>query len=102
MDVSFSTPALAALCNSEDRLARRWGPEIGRTVARRLLDMAAGDAADLGHLPEAVVGADGHETVVTFGGKIEVRGDVYSEPDGSGAGDRMVISGVDVLGRTQR
>lgn len=104
MDVSFSTPALAALCNSENRLIRRWGPEVGRNVARRLLDLAAGDAADIAHLPGAVLGANGRETVVTFGGEVEVRGVVQNGPDGSGVADadRMVITGVDVIGRTQR
>ncbi len=104
MDVSFSTPALAALCNSEIRLIGRWGPEGGRTVARRLLDLAAGDAADIAHLPGAVLAANGRETVVTFGGEVEVRGVIQAGRDGSGVNDpdRMVITGVDVIRRTQR
>ena len=59
MDVTFSSAALAALCNSEQRLAQRWGPEVGRTVGRRLLDLAAADADGADRLPGAQVAPTG-------------------------------------------
>lgn len=97
MDVSFASPALAALCNSERRLARRWGVETGRTVGRRLLELAASDARTLGRLPRAsvIVDVDG-QTVIDFGGEVIVRGVVTT---GGAEGDGMVITGLDVQGR---
>src|SRR5947209_8432786 len=68
MNVSFSSAALAALCNSERRLTQRWGQETGRTIARRLLDLAAVDATALDRLPGAKIDTDGTgETTIMFG-----------------------------------
>jgi hypothetical protein len=64
--------------------------------------MAATDAADLSRLPGAVLKEDHRETVITFGGAIEVRGIVEKGEGGNvsvGAGDRIVITGIDVLER---
>jgi len=102
MDVTFDGAPLAALCNSEQRLAERWGQERGRTVGRRLLDLAAVDAADLDRLPDADVSTDGDGmTRIRFGGEIVVDG-VITEADGgtrfAGDEDRMVITGVTVRG----
>jgi hypothetical protein len=107
MNLTFRSAALAALCNSERRLAQRWGPEVGRTVARRLLDLAAADTATLGRLPGARVSINGNgETTVTFGEVIVVRGVISDAMDGSRAtqpdADHMVITGLDVPGRDQR
>lgn len=107
MDLTFRTAALAALCNSERGLARRWGPERGRTVARRLLDLAAADAATLDRLPGAQVSTDGAgETVVAFGDEIVVRGVIRSSDDGTRAtradADHMMITGLDVRGSSRR
>ena len=41
MDVTFDSARLAALCNSDARIAARWGPDTAKTVGRRLLDLAA-------------------------------------------------------------
>ncbi|MCU1463243.1 MAG: hypothetical protein JWO37_3318 [Acidimicrobiales bacterium] len=102
MNVTFDSAPLAALCNSEQRLIERWGREHGRTVGRRLLDLAAIDAAHLDRLPDADVSTDGDGTTrITFGGQIVVDG-VITEAKGRGrvAGDEdhMVITGVAVQG----
>jgi hypothetical protein len=84
MDVSFGSAALAELCNSEHRLAQRWGRPAGRVVARRLLDLAAADAAAVCHLPEADISINGDgETTITFGQGIVIRG-VIGDPDDTG------------------
>ncbi len=106
MDLSFRTPALAALCNSEQRLAQRWGSKLGRTMARRLLEVAAADAATLDRLPGAIVGTDGSgETVITFSGEIVIRGVIDHRKAGTrfvGSDAHMLISAVDVHGRKER
>jgi hypothetical protein len=107
MDVTFSSAALAVLCNSERRLTQRWGPEIGRAVARRLLDLAATDAAALDRLPGARIITNGTgETTVTFGETIVIRGVISSSTNGTRArqpdADLMVITSLDVHGSDQR
>jgi hypothetical protein len=89
MDVNFSSAALAELCNSEHRLARRWGRHTGRVVARRLLDLAAADAA--------VVCRGTGETTITFGQEIVIRG-VIGDPGGAG---RILITSLHVNGGEQ-
>jgi hypothetical protein len=106
MDVTFRSAALAALCNSERRLAQRWGPEVGRTVARRLLDLAAADAATLDRLPGTRASTDGTgETTLTFGDEIVVRGVISNSKDGANEAradaDRLVIISLDVYGSDQ-
>ncbi len=105
MDLTFGSSALAGLCNSERRLVERWGADLGRLVARRLLDLSAVDAAAILRLPGArMVSANG-QTVITFHGIILVRG-VINSINGSGAAipgaDSMVITDLDVLGSDQR
>ena len=99
MKVTFGSPALAALCNSEQRLAKRWGLEAGRTLARRLLDLAAVDAAHLRRLPDAEVTTNGTgETTIAFGA-IVIQGKLTSEAPAtrpSADRDRMVITRVAV------
>jgi len=107
MNVTFSTAALAALCNSERRLTQEWGPEVGRRVARRLLDLAAADAATLERLPWATVSTNGSgEVVVEFGDEIVVRGVIANSGDGTRSArtddDRVVITNLDVHGSNQR
>ena len=103
MNVSFSTAALAALCSSEHRLARRWGPEVGRTVGRRLLDLSAAGADALDRLPGARVSTNGSgETIIAFGDYIVVRGVISRSTTGrcmQGAdADDIVITSLDALG----
>jgi hypothetical protein len=96
MDVTFADASLAALCNSENNLARRWGT-TGRTVGRRLLELAASDAAALDRLPQAKVSENGMgETVIAFGTEIVIRGVIRTA--GGPAGDGIVITGLDVQG----
>lgn len=107
MDVTFTSAALAALCNSERRLTQRWGTEIGRAVARRLLELAAADAATLDRLPGARISINGAgETIVTFGEAIMIRGIIDNSTDGARASrsdsDRMVITSLDVHESDQR
>ncbi|PZS37529.1 MAG: hypothetical protein DLM62_18695 [Pseudonocardiales bacterium] len=107
MDLTFSSAALAAVCNSERRLTQRWGLEVGRAVARRLLDLAATDAAALDRLPGARVSINGTgETAVTFGEAIVIRGVISISTDGTCAprsdADHMVITSLDVHGSDQR
>jgi hypothetical protein len=99
MDVRFSSAALATLCNSERRLADRWGDETGRTVGRRLLELCAADADTVLRLPGASVDHNGTgETVIDFG-TVTIRGQIST--DGA-SGDRIVVSSVDVQGSTHR
>jgi len=107
MDVTFRTAALAALCSSGKSLAQRWGPEVGRTVARRLLDLAAVDAATLDRLPGARVSMNrAGETTVAFGDEIVVRGIIDQPADGSRAArrdaDQMLIISLAVHRSYQR
>jgi hypothetical protein len=98
MDVTFTSAELAHLCNSEQLLARRFGAEMGRTVARRLWDLAAVDAAGVARLPETVVESDGSgETRLTFGGSVLVRGVVtlgWQSRAGTGS-DGLLISSLE-------
>jgi hypothetical protein len=99
MDVSFQSAALAALCNSERRLADRWGVHTGRTVGRRLLDLGAADVSNLARLPRAEVSRNGRgETVIDYGDDVIVRGIING---GKGA-DRIVITSLEVQGSVQR
>ncbi|MDA8359433.1 MAG: hypothetical protein M0Z95_24730 [Actinomycetota bacterium] len=99
MDVRFSTAALAALCNSERRLANRWGDEAGRTVGRRLVELCAADADTVLRLPGASVHqSQTGETVIDFG-IVTIRGQISA--DGA-SGDRIVISSVEVQGGAHR
>lgn len=107
MNVSFSTAALATLCNSERRLAQRWSRERGRRVARRLLDLAAADAGSLDRLPGATVSTNGTgETIVTFGGEIVVCGIIRTSEAGARAArtdvDHIIITSLDVEGSRPR
>jgi len=107
MNVIFSTAALATLCNSERQLSKRWGPDIGRTIARRLLDLAAAEAATLDRLPGVVVSTNrSGETAMTFGDEIVVHGFIGSLVDGDRAtptdADDIVITSLHVRGSNQR
>jgi hypothetical protein len=101
MDVSFDTADLATLCNSERRMARRWGPAMGRTVGRRLLDVAASTVATLDRIPTARVNTNGAgETTVTFAEAIVVRGCIVSSAGSAdhttADTDSFVIASVEV------
>jgi hypothetical protein len=75
VDVTFGSAALAALCNSEERLAQRWGLDIGKTVGRRLFDLAASTPSALDRIPEAKISVNGlGETTITFSERIVIRG----------------------------
>lgn len=93
MDVTFASTALAALCNSERLLAKRWGPEVGRTVGRRLLELAAADSAALVRLPRVSLSTNGNgETIIAFG-DVVVRGQIMAA---GGAAERILITDLDV------
>jgi hypothetical protein len=101
MDVSFQTKGLAAVCNSEQRLAERWGPDLGRIVGRRLLDLAASTAATIDQIPTARVRRrNTGETTVTFAEAIVIRGRL--ERPRPADEDRFVIMSVEVHGRGSR
>lgn len=104
--MTFADAALAALCNSEQRLTRRWGPEAGRMVARRLLELAAVDQQAIGLLPRAQVHTDGAgETTIDFAGEVIIRGSIGgSSPDRPATAacrGRLVIAGLEVHGSEQ-
>ncbi|MGD0985264.1 MAG: hypothetical protein ABSA65_15850 [Acidimicrobiales bacterium] len=107
MDVTFGNKALAALCNSEERLVQRWGPDIGETVARRLFDLAASTAASIDRIPEAEVVVNGTgETTITLSERIVIRGVINSAQARTrrsrADADYMVITSVDVPGSERR
>ena len=100
MDLSFDSAGLAALCSSELRMAERWGPIMGRTVGRRLLDLGAVTAATMTRIPTAAVAMDGKgKTTITFEDVIVVRG-VISSSSATGRAtadpDQFVISSVEI------
>jgi hypothetical protein len=103
MDVAFSSAPLAALCSSGRRLSERWGPSLGRTIARRLLDLAAADAATLDRLPGATVSTNGTgEITIHFSADIVIRG-IISTPRADGGAtwaddDHILITDLDVHG----
>lgn len=106
MDVTFADAALAALCNSEQGLTRRWGPVSGRTVARRLLELAAVDEQALSLLPRAQVRMDSAgETIIDFGGEVVIRGSITDRPPGGPATtacrSQLVITSLEVHGNEQ-
>ncbi len=100
MDVSFASKGLAALCSSEQRMAERWGPTMGRTVGRRLLDLAAVTAATISRIPTAVVATDGKgDTTITFQDVIVMHGFISSGgTTGRGAADpdQFVIQSIEM------
>jgi hypothetical protein len=99
MDVFFNSATLAALCNSQRRLANRWGADAGRTVGRRLLEVGAADAAQLDRLPRADVSRNRRgETTIDFG-DVVIKGAISG--DGR-EGERIVISSVEAEGDEQR
>jgi hypothetical protein len=104
MDVSFHTEGLAALCDSERRLAERWGPELGRLVGRRLLELAAATAATLEQIPTARVRTHrSGDTTITFADAVVIRGRVDASGHARGAdAERFVIISVDARGRRAR
>jgi hypothetical protein len=103
MDVTFDSAALAALCNSKQRLTRRWGQERGSVIARRLVELASVGADAIARLPRARVSSNGSgETIIDFGGEVVVRGAIISDLSDSASAPvdrrtRLVITGLDVL-----
>ena len=101
MDLGFSTPGLAALCNAERLMVERWGPDVGRTMAKRLLDLAAVTAGTIDRIPTAMIatGKNG-ATTMTFAGTIVIRGVITtssaSADDTTADADQFVISSIEV------
>lgn len=98
MDVTFGDAALAALCNSERRLAQKWGAATGRAVGRRLLELSATDFEAIPRLPRTRIRTeDSGETVIDFGGDITVRGSVLDGSPGDVPPGRplLVIASLD-------
>ena len=96
MNVTFSTSALAALCNSERRLAKRWGNDVGRTVGRRLYELGAANLDNLHRIPRASVTLDEDgEATIDFGAEIIVRGRLTPGEIGE---DSIMITSIEVRG----
>jgi hypothetical protein len=103
MDVSFGSAALAALCNSEELLAQRCGPDLGKIVGPRLFDLAASSASTLDRIPDAKISVNGTgETTIIFSERLVIRGVINpSQARTSGSrvdADYMVITSLDVEG----
>lgn len=101
MDVTFNSAGLARLCNSEQLLKRQFGDQLGRTVARRLCDLAAVNADALERLPETQVEADTTgETQLSFGDSVLIRGLVSVGELARASADRdgILITSVNVEG----
>jgi len=107
MEVSFETADLAVLCNSQRRMAERWGPKTSRTVGRRLIDLAASTATTIERIPDASIEtrSDG-KTTITFADAVVVRGVLQASAprvDKTAAdADCFVISSVEVKERYAR
>lgn len=99
--MTFNSAELELLCNSEALLTQHWGPQLGRTVARRLCDLAAIDTNALDRLPDTRVEHDGSGVVqLWFADSVIVRG-ALSRSGSAGVGadsDEFLIMSVDVEG----
>lgn len=99
MDIFFHRAELAALCNSQRRLADCWGADAGRTVGRRLLEVSAADSGGLEQLPRAEVSRSRRgETTIDFG-DVVLKGAISG--DGRD-GERIVITSVEVEGSVEQ
>lgn len=76
MDISFGDKGLAALCNSEELMVRRWGRDGFVQVGRRLLELAAANRDQIQSLPggSVVDGPDGSVTISFDGGVLAIGG----------------------------
>jgi hypothetical protein len=107
VEVSFASAELATLCNSRTRLQRRWGPDGGRLVARRLAELAAADADALGQLPRAQVseGSAGETIIIFGGGEVVFRAVVLDDPapahPQTNRQTRLLITGLDARGKAR-
>jgi hypothetical protein len=98
VDLTFGEPELAALCNSEQRMIRRWGHEGFRILARRLLELAAADVSEIEDLPGAALRFDGDGGVTVDFGRgallihaVFLNGRSGRGPDATTAPDRLHI-----------
>ena len=98
MDVTFSSAELAALRNSERRLADRWGLRPGARSGDG--SSSCGPPTPNGAPAPWRVGRHNGtaETVIDFGA-VTIRGQITTD---RASGDRIVISSVDVQGSTHR
>jgi hypothetical protein len=94
MDLGFGSTDLAALCNAERLMVERWGTEMGRTVGKRLLDLAATTAETIERIPTAsVVGNDDGAMTITFDDVIAISGQLTTGGGGAPVdADQFVIS----------
>ncbi|MCW2690808.1 MAG: hypothetical protein JWR37_5698 [Mycobacterium sp.] len=99
MDVTFSSANLARVCNSQQLLTRRFGPEPGRAVARRLWDLAAVDASALDRLPATKVATnDSGATELSCADSVLITGVISQagRPHENVDGGRILITSVKV------
>jgi hypothetical protein len=98
MDLGFGSAGLATLCNAERLMVERWGPDAGRTVGKRLLDLAAATAWTIEQIPTAVVVRDDHGAMtITFDDVIAISGQLTAGDDGAPVdADQFVISRIRV------
>jgi len=98
MDLAFGSAGLATLCNVESRMADRWGPALGRTVAKRLLDLAAATVETIERIPTATLTRDQSGAMtITFDGTIAITGRLTTRATGTPTDpDRFVISHIEV------
>lgn len=98
MDLGFGSTGLAALCNAERLMAERWGPETGRTVGKRLLDLAAATAGTIERIPTATVTRDDNDGMtITFDDAIAISGRLTAGGNGPSAdADRFLVSSITV------
>ena len=103
--MSFASAALSTLCNSETRLTNRWGPVLGRTLARQLLDLSAVDVEDIEHLPNAVVSMNKvGETTISFGDFTAIDGFISrtnSDRSATDDSESMIVTRVTVNRKDQ-
>lgn len=101
MEVTFGESELAALCNSEHLMVRRWGRDVFEYLGRRLFELAG--AADLDHvtaLPGVTLSRDGPDRV-TIGfdrGRLVVNAQLIERPEKRGAGTKMEQDGLHIIG----
>jgi hypothetical protein len=98
MDLGFGSAGLATLCNAEQLMVERWGPDTGRTVGKRLLDLAAGTSRMIEQIPTAtVVRDDDGSMTITFDDAIAISGQLTTGGDDAPFdADQFVISRIRV------
>jgi hypothetical protein len=106
VDLSFGNAGLAALCNSEQHMVKRWGRDGFTQVGRRLLELSAvRDPSEIELLPYVAVERDASGTVaIDFDrGDVVIEGlltELTNQHDGATGESTFCVTSVTVRARS--